>query len=122
MKTRPLASIAAALVLCTTGAIRLANAGVPDVKAGQDPAGKAPYEENCRKCHGVRGTPPKTMKTKYPKIATFDAEFFEKRTDDSVVTVLTKGKNEDMKSFKDKLSHDQMVAVAAYIRSFAAKS
>ena len=51
-----------------------------------------------------------------------NAEFFEKRSDDSVVTVLTKGKNEDMKSFKDKLSHDQMVAVAAYIRSFATKS
>jgi mono/diheme cytochrome c family protein len=83
--------------------------------AGQSAQGKTPYEENCRKCHGVRGVPPKTMKTKFPKIATFDAAFFAKHTDDSVVTVLTKGKNEDMKSFKDKLTHAQMVAVAAYI-------
>ena len=88
----------------------------------QEPAGKAPYEANCRKCHGVRGVPPKTMKTKYPKIATFDAEFFTKRSDDSVVTILTKGKGDDMKSFKDKLTHDQMVAVAAYIREFVPKS
>jgi mono/diheme cytochrome c family protein len=88
---------------------------------GQDPPGMAPYQENCKKCHGVRGVAPKTMKAKYPKIATFDSAFFAKRTDDSVVTILTKGKNDDMKSFKDKLSHDQMVAVAAYIRSFAAK-
>ena len=85
----------------------------------QDPPGKAPYEENCRKCHGVRGVPPKTMKAKYEKIATFNAEFFQKHSTDSVVTILTKGKNEDMKSFKSKLSHEQMVAVDAYIRSLA---
>jgi len=85
---------------------------------GQEPPGKEPYQENCKKCHGVRGLPPKTMKAKYPKIATFDSAFFAKRSDDSVVTILTKGKTDDMKSFKDKLTHDQMVAVAAYIRSF----
>jgi mono/diheme cytochrome c family protein len=95
----------------------------PVAQAGADQAaqGKIPYEENCRKCHGVRGVPPKTMKEKFAKIATFDADFFAKHSDDSVVTVLTKGKNEDMKSFKDKLSRAEMVAVAAYIRSFAQK-
>ena len=118
MKTRPITLVAATALLCGTYAIRLASGAA----ATQEPAGKAPYEENCRKCHGVRGVPPKTMKTKFPKIVTFDAEFFQNRSDDSVVTVLTKGKNEDMKSFKEKLSHDQMVAVAAYIRSFATKS
>jgi mono/diheme cytochrome c family protein len=83
-----------------------------------DSQGKELYEANCRKCHGVRGVPPKSMQTKFPKIATFDAAFFAKRSEDSIVTVLTKGKNEDMKSFRDKLSHEQMKAVAAYIRSF----
>ena len=97
-------------------------AGASQLQQQQEPAGKAPYEANCRKCHGVRGVPPKTMKAKYPKIATFDAEFFAKRSDDSVVTVLTKGKGDDMKSFKDKMTHDQMVAVAAYIREFVPKS
>lgn len=86
----------------------------------QEPEGKAPYEENCRKCHGVRGVPPKTMKAKYEKIPTFDAAFFEKHSKDSIVTVLTKGKNEDMKSFKAKMSHEQMERVADYIKSFAA--
>jgi Cytochrome c. len=84
-----------------------------------DPPGKAPYEENCRKCHGVIGIAPKAMKAKFPKIATFDAAFFATRSGDSVVTILTKGKGQDMKSFTDKLSHAQMVAVAAYIRTFA---
>ena len=85
-----------------------------------DPA-KTLYEDNCRKCHGVKGTPPKAMKTKFPKIVTFDAEFFAKRSDDSVVSVLSKGKNDDMKSFKDKMSAEQMVLVARYIRGMAAK-
>ncbi len=92
-----------------------AVAVVPSTSADE---GKTLYEENCRKCHGVRGIAPKTMKAKYPKIATFDAEFFAKRTDDSVVTVLTNGKNENMKSFKSKMSRAQMYEVAAYIRSF----
>ena len=118
MKTHRLIAIAVAALVGGTSASRFASGAARN----QEPPGKAPYEENCRKCHGVRGTPPKTMKAKFPKIVTFDAEFFEKRSDDSVVTVLTKGKNEDMKSFKDKLTHDQMVAVAAYIRSFATKS
>jgi mono/diheme cytochrome c family protein len=86
---------------------------------GDESQGKEPYEEFCRKCHGVRGVPPKTMKAKYSKIPTFDAAFFVKHSQDSIVTVLTKGKNEDMKSFKDKLSPEQMKAVAAYIRTFA---
>ena len=55
------------------------------------------------------------MKAEFPKLAAFDPAFFEHRTDDSVVTILTKGKGQDMKSFKDKLSHEQMEAVAKYI-------
>ena len=89
--------------------------------ARQDPDGKALYEENCRKCHGVIGTPPKTMKAKYPKIATFNAEFIAERSDDSVVKILTKGKGEDMKSFKDKLSPAEMAAVAKYVRQLGSK-
>ena len=92
--------------------------GVSPAGTGQVAQGKTPYEENCRKCHGVRGAPPKAMKAMFPKIVTFDAAFFATHSGDSVVTVLTKGKNQDMKSFKDKLTHAQMVAVAAYIRSF----
>jgi len=93
-----------------------AQAG-PDLTA----QGKVPYEANCRKCHGVRGVPPKTMQAKFAKIMVFDAAFFAKRSADSIVTVLTKGKDEDMTSFADKLSHSEMLAVAAYIRSFVTK-
>jgi cytochrome c553 len=90
--------------------------------AAQAPDAKTLYNSTCRKCHGVIGTPPKTMKAKYPKIATFDEEFIAKRTDDSVVKVLMRGKGEDMKSFKDKLTPDEMMAVAKYVRELALKS
>lgn len=90
--------------------------------AAQGPDGKALYDENCKKCHGVVGRPPKTMKEKFPKIYTFDAAFVAARSDDSVVKVLTKGKNEDMVSFKDKLKPAEMMAVAKYLRELASKS
>ena len=107
-------SVVAAIAALVIGA-SYAVAAAPAVR--QDPAGKEPYEANCRKCHGVRGVPPKTMKAKYEKIATFDADFFTKHTRDSIVTILTKGKGEDMKSFKAKLTHEQMEQVADYIKT-----
>lgn len=103
--------------------LALANAdrpaGVAVANAVADTSGKTAYDANCKRCHGVAGVPPKTMLTKFPKIKTFDSEFLAKRSDDSVVTVLMNGSTKDMKSFKSKLSHEQMKAVAAYIRSFA---
>jgi mono/diheme cytochrome c family protein len=84
--------------------------------------GKVIYDENCKKCHGMRGTPPATMQKKFEKIAAFDAAFMEKRSDDSVVKVLTKGKGENMKSFKDKMTNDEMAAVAKYVRELAVKA
>ena len=90
--------------------------------AAQAPDGKALYDENCKKCHGVVGRPPKTMKEKFPKIYTFDAKFIAERSDDSVVKILTKGKNEDMKSFKDKLSPAEMAAVAKYVRELGSRT
>ena len=110
-----------ALAFISLVTIGVAYAGHIAVAAQADPPGKAPYEENCRKCHGVRGVAPKTMQAKFPKIATFNEEFFDKHTPDSIVVILMKGKGQDMKSFKDKLSTAQMVAVATYIRTFPAK-
>ena len=95
----------------------VAAASVPP----QAPDGKALFNENCRKCHGVIGTPPKTMKEKFPKIATFNSDFLKTHSADSIVTILTQGKNEDMKSFAKELKPDEMNAVAAYVHEIGAK-
>jgi mono/diheme cytochrome c family protein len=104
----------AGLLLVVSGAAVRASAQAAD--------GRAIYDENCKKCHGPTGTPPATMKQKFPKVAVFDASFVLSRSNDSVVTVLTKGKGEDMKSFKDKISKDEMEAVAKYVRELALKA
>ena len=103
--------VLAGLVLAASGVI--SNAGAQTVDA------KAVYDANCKKCHGVAGTPPKAMATMFPKIAAFDAAFFAKRSDDSVITVLTKGKSAAMTSFKSKMTPAEMAAVAKYVRAFA---
>jgi mono/diheme cytochrome c family protein len=89
--------------------------------AAQAPTPKDLYDANCKKCHGVLGTPPKAMKEKFPKIATFDAAFIAKHTADSIITILTKGKGEDMKPFKGTLSAADMAAVAKYVHELATR-
>jgi mono/diheme cytochrome c family protein len=61
------------------------------------------------------------MVEKFPKIAKFNAEFIAKRSVDSITKIITKGKNEDMKSFKDKMKPDELAAVAKYVHELAEK-
>ena len=51
----------------------------------------------------------------------FDAKFLAEHSEDSIKTVLVKGKSEDMKSFKTKLTGDEIDAVAKYVRELAQK-
>jgi mono/diheme cytochrome c family protein len=102
----------------------MAKPSAPPTPLGQGPDGKALYEENCRKCHGVRGVPPKAIKEKFPKVQTFTEDFLAKVNDDSLVKVMTTGVGnaEDMKSFKDKLNPQEMAAVAKYVREIGSKN
>lgn len=98
----------------TVGALVLLGASSAAAQAD----GPAVYKQNCRTCHGVIGVPPKRALDQYKKIATFkDSAFFATRADDSLVAVITKGIGKDMKPFKDKLSKDEIIAVAKYIRT-----
>jgi mono/diheme cytochrome c family protein len=89
--------------------------------AAQATTPKDLYDANCKKCHGVLGTPPKAMKEKFAKIATFDAAFNAKHSEDSIVTVLTKGKGEDMKPFKGTLTPAEMQIIAKYVKELASR-
>lgn len=92
--------------------------------AAQDAGGSAElYRAHCRKCHGVRGIPPKTIRKKMEKIKTFDAAFLAEYGEKDIVKVLTSGgKSEDMKSFAEKLTPEQMAALAKYVRELATKN
>lgn len=90
--------------------------------AAQTPNGQSLYRENCRTCHGVTGKPTGMARSAYPKIPTFaDSAFMARISDDSVVAVLTRGVGKDMKSFKGKLTPEEMRAVARYVRTLSAR-
>lgn len=87
--------------------------------AAQGPDGAALYREHCKECHGAAGRPTKTAVGKYKDIKTLDAELLKTRSDDSLLAILRHGAKDakEMKSFKDKLSPEEMTAVVKYVRT-----
>jgi len=87
--------------------------------AAQAPDGAALYREHCKECHGAAGRPPKQARDKYKDVKALDAAFLAGRSDDSVLAVLKRGVKDgkEMKSFKEKLSPEEMAALVKYVRS-----
>ena len=88
--------------------------------AAQAPDGATLYRENCRSCHGATGVAPQRMRTVYKTIPNLDSAFLAKRSEDSVAAVIRNGAGRDMKGFKDKLTADEILAIAKHVRGFAA--
>lgn len=88
----------------------------------QAPDALGVYKENCKSCHGINGVPPERERAKYKKLRTLgDSGFVANLSQDSIVTIVTNGIDKNMKSFKDKLSADEIRAVAGYIKELAEK-
>jgi mono/diheme cytochrome c family protein len=87
--------------------------------AAQAPDGAALYREHCKECHGAAGRPPKQARDKYKDVKALDAAFLSGRSDDSLLAVLKHGVKDgkEMKSFKEKLSAEEMAAVVKYVRT-----
>lgn len=71
------------------------------------------YQQNCRKCHGATGTPTTRIAEMYPEIKPFSQ--MTGVSADSIVTLLVNGAGKEMKSFKDKLTPEEMKTVADYV-------
>jgi mono/diheme cytochrome c family protein len=100
--------LAATLVvagLALTAGVRSAAAQAPD--------GQALYQQHCRKCHGATGTPTTRMAEMYAELKAFSG--VTGVSADSVVALMTNGAGKEMKPFKDKLTADEMTAVAQYV-------
>jgi len=82
--------------------------------AAQGPNGEALYKQQCATCHGAAGAPAPAM-AKALAIPTLDAAFLAKVSDDSITAVVKNGAGK-MKGFKEKLSAEQITAVAKYVR------
>ena len=106
--------------LLTTGAL----AAIIAVRSAtaQQPDGQAIFRENCKTCHGINGVPPEREQAKYKKLRTLgDSGFVAELSQDSIVKIVTKGIDKNMKSFSDKLSAPEIQAVAGYIKELAEK-
>ena len=97
------------------GGVLLALALGAPAAAAQTPDGAALFAQNCRACHGAAGVPSQGMKTMFPGLkALSDSAFLAARSQDSIVSVLRHGVGK-MKSFQEKLSAEQMAAVARFV-------
>ena len=90
--------------------------------AAPAPDGAALYTRLCSNCHGKTGTPPEAMKRLFPAIVILsDSTLQASLTADSIVAVLLGvGTGKHKKPFSDRMSHEEMVAVASYVKAFRA--
>jgi mono/diheme cytochrome c family protein len=75
--------------------------------------GAALYKAKCAMCHGENGVAKKMAE---PSRNLNDPKFQEAVSKDEIVKVLTEGRGKK-KSMKDKLSAEQMAAVAAHVKT-----
>lgn len=107
------ALLVAALTMCLTVGTRSAAAQAPAA-----PDGPALYRQYCRSCHGARGKPSAQMSGVYPSLVTLsDSAVQAKLTVDGVAALLTKGNGKEMRPFADRMSQDQLHAVAEFVKT-----
>lgn len=94
----------------TTAAAQAAAPAAPD--------GAALYRQSCRSCHGARGKPSDQMRGVYPSLVTLSDSAVQARlTVEGVAALLTKGNGKEMKPFADKMSKDEIQAVAEFVKT-----
>ena len=87
----------------------------------QEPDGAALYRQHCRTCHGMKGVPTQRMVGLYPELKTLaDSAFQAGLSVDSITAVMRRGAGRDMKSFTEKLTPEEMAAVARFVKTLAA--
>jgi cbb3-type cytochrome c oxidase subunit III len=102
-------------------ALAISSAGLSSTARAED-AGQKPYEAKCASCHGKDGKGDTEMGKKRKVKDLTDAKVQAEVTDADVIKQITDGNPEKkMPAFKEKLSADEIKAVAAYVRTFKSK-
>ncbi len=81
-------------------------------------AGAAVYKSKCQTCHGPDGAGSPVGKSL--KVADLRSAAVQSRPDAELTQVISDGKN-NMPGFKGTISDDEITAVLAHVRTFAAK-
>ena len=107
-----------ALLLLATLTLGIAIGAAAQAPAAQAPDGQALYRDNCRVCHGTDGVPPQRMMTLYKNLRALDSAYLAGRSEDSLVIMIRDGVG-TMKPYKDRLTQEQTVAIAKYVKTLA---
>ena len=83
-----------------------------------DAAGAAVYKSKCQTCHGPDGAGSAVGKSL--KVADLRSADVQGRSDAELTEVISNGKN-NMPGFKGTITDDEITAVLAHVRTFAAK-
>jgi mono/diheme cytochrome c family protein len=90
--------------------------------AGYAADAAANWNQHCASCHGKDGSGNtmmgKKLAVKNYQDAKVQAEFTDAKAAEIIKEGVKEGGKEKMKSFKDKLSDDDVKALVAYVRSF----
>ena len=89
-----------------------AATATPDALAGA----RANFTKNCEPCHGPQGEGGLVkVDNKQIKVPSLKAEHALKHTDDQITKMITNGE-EEMPSFKDKMSAQEIAEMVRYVR------
>lgn len=99
-----------------TRAAVLTPAPSPAASVDEFASAKANYAKNCEACHGPEATGGLVkVDNKQIKVPSLKAEHAVKHTDDKITKMITNGE-EEMPSFKDKMSAAEIQDMVRYVR------
>jgi mono/diheme cytochrome c family protein len=103
-------------LLAMAGALSVVSLTLPR----QASEGQELYEKYCAACHGQKGVPTRSAQATWPQLRAFtEPGFLDARSDDSIVAVTHSGIGRDMPARKDRLTREQLLAIARYVRTLA---
>ena len=115
---KPLAAIGALAATLIIIVVIVVMVGVSPAAAADSASGAGVYKSKCQTCHGPDGGG--TAVGKSLKVADLRSPDVQSRSDAELTQVISDGKD-NMPGFKGTITDDEIQAVLAHVRTFAAK-
>jgi mono/diheme cytochrome c family protein len=111
----------ATILFATSGLVFAATAAAQETTPVLEPDGAVLYDGNCRTCHGPAGGAPSPAMLRMMEnlMSVTDPVYLAETPDDSLISAVETGRGK-MKPFADKLSHEKILAIVRFLRTFEA--
>jgi cytochrome c oxidase cbb3-type subunit 3 len=109
----------ATILFAAAGLVFAASAAAQENTPVSAPDGAVLYDDHCKTCHGpAGGAPSPAMLRMMENLSSItDPAFLAETPDDSLISVAETGRGK-MKPFADKLSHEEILAIVWFLRTF----